>query len=142
MKHSDISWIQIPAKDLARAAKFYSGAFGYEFFFETLNNIPHAIFKEDSTGRKPVNGAIIEIADGDTAGHGPVLFFEATGNFEEILEGITEHEGTILHSKTLIKKKLDDGFSEIPNTYIDSQPGYFAHFIDSEGNRMGLYGQY
>lgn len=140
MEHSLINWIQIPCENLERAAHFYTKTFEVDFFFETLNDIPHAVFKENVKGHRPVNGALIEVKDKSRLGQGTILFFDATGRFEYILEKIKENGGEVLVQKTLIRKNLGGGSSSIPNTYIDNKPGYFAHFIDSEGNRMGLYG--
>lgn len=138
MDHSIISWIQIPAKNLARASKFYEVVFDANFFFEDLNGMPHAVFKENKTGNKLINGTLVETSE--TIGVGTVLFFEATGNFEMIMQLIVENGGKILTPKTLITKKEGDDQYLIPNTYIDNKPGYFAHFLDCEGNKMGLYG--
>lgn len=141
MIHSRVAWIQIPTRDINRAAEFYKNVFGFEFFFETLNNIPHAMFKEDLNGKKPVNGALIQLPEDAVVGSGPVIFYDAAGDFDYILDQVEGNGGEIINRKTLIKAQIDDDFSYIPNTYIDSHPGYFAHFLDSEGNRVGLYGQ-
>lgn len=140
MEHALVNWIQIPCENLERAADFYRKTFEVDFFFEVLNDIPHAVFKENSKGQRPVNGALIEVSDKSRLGQGVVLFFEATGRFEYILEKVQANGGKILVPKTLIRKKLEPGTSTIPNTYIDNKPGYFAHFLDCEGNRLGLYG--
>ena len=140
MEHSSITWIQIPAEDLKRAATFYEKVFGASFFFEVLNNIPHAVFKEDKNGKKLLNGALIKITEKITSGVGPILFWDATGDFETIIKRIKENGGEVIKTKKLIKKKESETSSTIPNTYIDKKPGYYAHFIDSEGNKMGLYG--
>ena len=140
MQHSALLWVQIPADNLQRAASFYTKVFGFEFFFETLNNIPHAIFKKDSYGNRPVNGALVEMQNRSTESNGTVLFFDATGRFEFITQSIEENGGKILKAKTLITKKIEATSSIIPDTYIDDKPGYFVHFLDSEGNKMGLYG--
>lgn len=138
MEHSQISWIQIPVKNLARAAKFYQKVFEANFFFEELNGMPHAVFEVGENGKKLFNGALIETTEEIKLG--PILFFEATGNFEVFIEHIKLNGGKIITPKTLITKKEDDNSSVIPNTYIDNKPGYYAHFLDSEGNKMGLYG--
>ena len=138
MENSIIKWTQIPSKDIKRAASFYENVFGATFFFEVLNGIPHAVFTKGRNNKKLLNGAIIEVKE--PLGVGVVLFFEATGNFENLLDLIKENGGKVLVEKTLITKKENDKSSLIPNTYIDDKPGYFAHFIDSEGNKMGLYG--
>ena len=142
MEHASLLWIQIPTENLKRAADFYKEVFGFEFFYETLNNIPHAVFKELANGKKPVNGALIEVKEKSINSHGCVLFFDATGRFGEITKAIEENSGKILIGKTLIKKPINEKSSLIPKTYINDEQGYFAHFIDSEGNKMGLYGSY
>jgi uncharacterized protein len=140
MEHSSIPWIQIPSKNLSRATTFYETIFDASFFFENLNEIPHAIFQKNKEGKELIHGAIIELKENENIGIGTILFFDATGNFETILELIVEQGGEIVKEKTLITKKEDVSSFVIPNTYIDNKPGYYARFLDSEGNRMGLYG--
>ena len=142
MNHPLINWIQIPVIDLDRAAAFYSKVFGVEFFFEELNGMPHAVFQADSSGERPVNGALVKLPEAEIGNAGPVLFWDATGRFEHILDQIEPSGGTVVRGKTLIKLVRDGDPTVIPATYIDDNPGYFAHFIDSEGNRMGLYGSH
>lgn len=142
MEHTALVWLHIPADNLQRAADFYNKVFGFEFFFENLNNIPHAVFKADAKGRKPVNGAIVESKGFTRGSHACVLFFDATGKFEFLVQNIEDNGGTILVKKTLITKRIDATSGYIPNTYIDDKPGYFVHFLDSEGNKMGLYGSH
>jgi len=138
MENSIIKWIQIPTININRAATFYENVFGAAFFFEDLNNIPHAVFKPGINGKKILNGTLIQVKE--PIGLGTILFFDATGNFELIIDLIKEYGGKILTSKTLITKKESADSFAIPNTYIDNKPGYYAHFLDSEGNKMGLYG--
>lgn len=140
MEHPSIQWIQIPCKNLLRATAFYKTIFDAAFFFEELNGIPHAVFKIGKNGKKLLQGAIIELKDYENIGTGPVLFFDATGDFETIITLIKENGGEITHAKTLITRKEGENSYAIPNTYIDNKPGYYAHFIDCEGNKMGLYG--
>lgn len=140
MNHSSLVWVQIPAHNVQRAADFYTGVFNFGFFFESLNDIPHAVFQADAKGNRPVNGALVEVKDKPAEAQGCVLFFDATGRFETLVENIERNGGKILVKKTLITKKLDATSGLIPNTYIDGKTGYFVHFMDSEGNKMGLYG--
>ncbi len=142
MEHTALVWLQIPAENITRAAEFYNKVFGFEFFFEELNNIPHAVFKANAKGLRPVNGTLVESKNMNRETSGCVLFFEATGQFEFMTQNIVNNGGEIVIAKTLIKKKIDATSGTIPNTYIDGKPGYFAHFRDSEGNKMGLYGSH
>ncbi len=138
MEHSSIQWIQIPTKDLRRAAQFYQNVFDTDFFFEELNGIPHAVFIAGENGKKLLNGALIESKE--PIGKGVTLFFDATGNFETIVKAIKDNGGEIVTEKTLITMKESENQYVIPNTYIDNKPGYYAHALDSEGNKIGLYG--
>lgn len=140
MEHKLILWIQIPCENLERAAAFYQKTFGVEFFFETLNDIPHAVFKENARGEKLLNGALIQSEIKPEPGRGPILFFDATGKFDFILAQIVANGGKVLKEKTLIRKSIDSQTQVIPRTYIDNREGYYAHVVDSEGNKLGLYG--
>lgn len=140
MENLKLNWIQIPAIDLIRASTFYTNVFGSSFFFEKLNDIEHAVFQADSKGDKLINGALIEIKEGETVGLGVTLFFDATGNFDLLLEKIESNGGEVITPKTLIKKPLENNDTILVKTYIDNRSGYFAHFFDSEGNKIGLYG--
>jgi len=140
MEHSMLTWIQIPAKNLSRAAKFYEEVFNANFFFEELNGIPHAVFKVNTEGKKLLHGALIKVKDEIQMGLGPILFFDATGRFEDIINLITANGGKIIKGKTLIVTKESENSYRIPDTYIDNKPGYYAHFLDCEGNRLALYG--
>lgn len=139
MNHPLLPWIQIPVQDLKRAADFYAGVFDVAFFFEELNGMPHAVFAKNHKGERPINGALVQLPEERQFGRGPVLFFEASGRFENALEAIVTLGGKVRTAKTIIKKR-EEGRTAIPNTYINDQPGYYAHFEDTEGNRMGLYG--
>ena len=101
MEHTAIPWIQIPAKNLTRAASFYEAVFDASFFFEELNNIPHAIFKNKGSEKELIHGAIVEFEDYENSGRGTILFFDATGDFETIMEIIVEKGGKILKEKNI-----------------------------------------
>ena len=105
MEHHNIPWIQIPVYDLKRAASFYENVLDASFFFEDLNNMPHAIFKENENGIKLLNGALVKIKKNDALSSGPILFFDATGIFDVILKLIKENGGEIIKDKKLITKK-------------------------------------
>lgn len=73
--------------------------------------------------------------------NGVILFFDGYPSMGEIEAKIVANGGQILISKTLIKDFNADGSSVIPKNFIDgSSSAYFAYFLDTEGNKMGLYG--
>lgn len=140
MAHLKLPWIQIPVKDLHRASLFYRNVFDYHFTYDDLNNIPHAIFKEDGDGAAPVKGALVEVEEHHNLGLGPILFFDCTDKFDEVLAAIPKHGGEVVREKTQIMEQVGNTRIPASETFIEDAPGFFAHFLDSEGNRMGLYG--
>lgn len=137
---SKIVWLQIPVNDLDRAATYYKRVFGASFEFKDLNGMPHAIFQPNKIGEKLITGALVKFSDDRRPGAGPVIFFEATGKFHDIMEVGEANGGRTIVQKTLIKDRLNEDSATLAKTYIDGKTGYYAHILDSEGNRIGLYG--
>ncbi len=132
-----LRWFEIPARDFHRATVFYYKVFGMQIDELELNGIKHGIFK---LGEGQVKGAIIDNGDTEIKG-GPVLFFDGSPSLSELESRIIANGGQILVSKTLIKNETTEGDSVLPENFIDgSRLGYFAYFLDTEGNKMGLYG--
>lgn len=132
-----IRWFEIPARDFHRATVFYSKVFGIKINTVELNGIKHGIFMLNDG---QINGAIVDNGDTEIKG-GTVLFFDGSPSLSDVESKIKANGGQILVSKTLIKDEAEDGTSILPENFIDgSRLGYFAYFLDTEGNKMGLYG--
>ena len=132
-----IRWFEIPANDFKRATNFYTNVFGIELNLVELNGIRHGIFK---LNEGQITGAIVD-AGGSEVKSGVVLFFEGDPTISDLERKIVANGGQILVSKTLIKNKVEEGQYIIPKNFIDgSNLGYFAYFLDTEGNKMGLFG--
>lgn len=134
-----IRWFEIPVKDFKRAVKFYSKVLRVEFIFEEFRGIPHAIFKNSGEINFEISGALVEVKDFPEHHLGGILFFNADSGMDDILERVEQNGGKVLLKKTLIKNSTEDGRIYIAKTLIDNNTGYFAYFLDSEGNKMGLY---
>ena len=132
-----IRWFEIPATDFYRATVFYYKVFGIKIDEVELNGLKHGIFQLDEG---QIKGAIVE-SEGTEIKAGVVLFFDGSPSISELESRIVANGGQILLSKTLIKNEMEDGSSVLPKNFIDgSSLGYFAYFLDTEGNKMGLYG--
>ena len=102
-----------------------------------LNGTKHGIFK---FGEGQVKGAIVYTGNVQNK-NGVVLFFDGYPSLGDVEAKIVSNGGKVVVSKTLIKDAKDDGGSIIPKNFIDgSILGYYAYFLDTEGNKMGLYG--
>ena len=116
-----INWFEIPAKDISRASKFYSSLFEMKLKICDCGEEKMAFFPENDLN---VWGAISQVNGFDASQNGVVIYFNAEGRLDELIERSVELGGSILINKTKIEAE---------------ERGYFAHITDSEGNRIGLY---
>jgi len=114
-----ISWVEIPTEDFQRAVKFYNHVLHTKLEVVECDQEKMACFPGGegavifAEGYKPSNGGVI-------------VSLNANKQLDETIDRITESGGKILKQKTKIEA---EGM------------GYFALFADSEGNRLGLYGE-
>jgi len=113
-----ISWVEIPAKNMERAVKFYNVLLGLELEILDSGEEKMACFPNDE-------GAISYAPDFIPSGEGVLVSLNMEDQLDQALETIEKNGGTMVTPKTKIAAE---------------GRGYFALFIDSEGNRLGLYG--
>ena len=117
MQKKLISWVEIPATDIKRAAKFYGKVLNLEL--EVLD------FGEEKMACFPNGeGAISQAPDFNPCKDGSLVSFAAEQDLNAVLETVVENGGEVVREKTKIEAE---------------GRGYFALFIDSEGNKVGLY---
>lgn len=132
-----IRWFEIPANNFNRATNFYTNVFGIAINVVELNGTRHGIFKLEE---EQITGAIVDVGNSEIKAS-VVLFFSGDPSISDLERKISNNGGQILTSKTLIRNKVEEGQYIIPKNFIDgSNLGYFAYFLDSEGNKMGLFG--
>lgn len=120
MAIASITWFEIPAVDLDRAASFYSALFGVTLERARVDNLDMARFPltPDAAG---ISGAIVA---GDTyvpSHHGTRVYFNAP-DIDATLALAARLGGRVLYPKTSI-----------------GELGWVAEFEDSEGNRVALH---
>lgn len=112
-----LAWIEIPANDMNRAVQFYNRILGIEMKVEKGNGEEIACFP---TGE----GAIFSAPGYKPSVDGVIVSFHAEKGINAAIARIEASGGTIV----------------VPKTKIEVQGrGYFAVFLDPEGNRVGLY---
>lgn len=113
-----ISWVEIPALDIERAVTFYNGVLGLKL--EILD------FGEEKMACFPGDEGAISMAPGfKPSKNGILVSLNVEDNLNKALELVKKGGGRIVKPKTKIEAE---------------GRGYFALFIDSEGNKVGLYG--
>jgi len=120
-------WVEIPATNFERAKKFYETIFNLEMISVTIPRGKYAIFPLDRAA-KGAGGGIVE-GEGyqplENSTKGPIIYLDRDEDLTIPLSRIEKAGGKILMQKT--------------NNGANAEYGYIAHFVDSEGNRMGLH---
>lgn len=116
-----ISFFEIPASDFRRAVKFYETILGIKLEVMEWDTEQMAFFTEE--GEEQCVGAISTAASFQPSEQGVLIHF----NCEDV-------------AATSALVEQNGGRIVIPRTKILAEDrGYFCVFVDSEGNRIGLY---
>ena len=119
-KHDVVVWFEIPAGDFVRAKRFYEQVFGVALKEEQMGPMRLGVFPYAG---EAVSGCVIA-GQGYKAGKdGSVVYISAGRDLAEPLARVEQAGGKVL----------------VPKTLINAEIGYFAHFLDSEGNRVGMH---
>jgi predicted enzyme related to lactoylglutathione lyase len=116
-----IVWFDIPVSNMDRAIRFY------EAVTETkLRRLPLPTGEEtalfEPRGEGGVTGCLFSSTHDKPSEWGSRVYFNAEPSIDAWLERVEQAGGRIVVGKTEISPEL----------------GFFAYFIDSEGNRVGL----
>ena len=115
-----VSWFEIPVKDLARAQKFYERVLDITMQAPRMPGMKMVMFPGDP--KYPGSaGALVPSDTAVPSQQGTIVYLNCRDISRE-LQRVEENGGKVLFPKTDI-----------------GEDGYFAHFCDTEGNRVGLY---
>jgi len=117
-------WVEIPATNFARAKKFYESIFGMEMTEIPMPRGKYAIFPLNMESQG-AGGAIVEGEGYAPSETGRVSYIDRGEDLDIPLSKVVSSGGKVLSAKT----------KNGPN----GEYGFIAHFIDSEGNKMGLH---
>jgi predicted enzyme related to lactoylglutathione lyase len=116
-----ITWFEIPVTDMERAKTFYTAVMETGFKDDEMNGFKMAIFDHEEPA---VSGMLIQAEGYEPSKTGAVIYLNGGDDLSEPLERAVKNGAAVLVPKTAIN---------------DGECGHFAQFIDSEGNRIGLY---
>jgi predicted enzyme related to lactoylglutathione lyase len=118
-----INWFEIPAKNFSRACKFYEQVLGGTVQVMALEASPLKMgFLPGYEPNNGVGGAIITGEGYEPSAEGSVVYLNGGEDLGTPLSKVEQAGGTIL----------------VPKTEI-GENGFFAHFLDTEGNRVALH---
>jgi predicted enzyme related to lactoylglutathione lyase len=113
-----IAWVEIPAKDMKRAVAFYAKILNIDLSIIDCGTEKMALLPDDA-------GAISEAPDFHPSKDGVLVSLNTGKELDQVIQRILDAGGQMIKAKTKIEAE---------------GRGYFALFTDSEGNRLGLYG--
>jgi predicted enzyme related to lactoylglutathione lyase len=116
-----ISWFEIPALDLNRASAFYEKILAVTLNRGDMGPTSLAVFPYDRD--KDTGGTLIIGPGFNPSIEGAIVYLNAGNSLDAVLPRIEPAGGAIL----------------LPRTELPAGMGAFAHFRDTEGNRVGLY---
>ena len=124
-----VNWFEIPTKNLARARRFYEAIFKItQQELRTSQPDMEMVIFPGGAGSAGAAGALIHSKHITPGKQGTVVYFRCHSLSEElacIQAYKDEQDGT---QTTVL----------MPKTAI-GEDGFIAHFVDTEGNRVGLH---
>ncbi|EQB57040.1 hypothetical protein CGLO_02880 [Colletotrichum gloeosporioides Cg-14] len=131
--YGQMTWLELPVTDAARAARFYTAVLGWE--------CPETPMASVTPWVKTVHF----FNKGNL--HGAFLLMEESNRISNVDEGRPERIPVL---PTFAVKSIEETIAEaeklggklhVPKTAIGNGMGFFSRFIDCEGNLVGIWAQ-
>lgn len=117
--NSYISMFEIPATDISRAINFYQAILEIKIEQMDVEGMKMGVFPYEN---QMVTGVIIQADGYQPSADGVTMYLNAGENLQVVLDRVEKNGGQII----------------VPKTAHADESGYFAIFLDSEGNKMAL----
>lgn len=116
---SYISMFEIPATDISRAINFYETLLDIKIEKMDVEDMQMGILPYEG---QILTGVIIKAEGYEPSANGVTIYLNAGKNLQLLLDKVESNSGKIL----------------VPKTAHADESGYFAMFLDSEGNKLAL----
>ena len=115
-----LSWFEIPVDDFERAKRFYSRVLDFEMPEHQWGPNRMGLLR---FGQGGVGGAIVEGPGYVPTRSGVFVYLNGGDDLNKILRRVVASGGQVVREKTLFSPEV----------------GYFALFLDTEGNELSLH---
>ncbi|HPH45713.1 MAG TPA: VOC family protein [Chryseolinea sp.] len=115
-----ISIVEIPTTDFSRAVTFYKNILGVTIEEMEMDGVQMGVLPG---GGETVNVVLVKGNDYKPTTDGAVIYLNAGDDLQPTLEKVKSSGGQVI----------------VPKTEISPEMGFFALFIDPEGNKLGLH---
>lgn len=120
LMNSYISIFEIPATDFERALEFYQSILNIKIEPMEFEGMQMGLFPFES---QSIIGSIMKGEGYTPTSDGVTIYLNGGENLQTILDKVEPNEGRII----------------VPKTPHADESGFFAIFLDSEGNKIGLH---
>ena len=117
-----VIWFEIPVTDIVRAKEFYEKVFDFKLESHDFDTMKMAWFPMSKDAPGAAGSLVQEDSYAPSLTETGVIIYFSVEDIEAILEKASGNGGEILQPKLAI-----------------GEYGFIGHFIDSEGNRIGLH---
>jgi predicted enzyme related to lactoylglutathione lyase len=117
---SVLNWFEIPVTNFSRAQAFYEKVLQIAIPPMDMGSVTMGMLSSDP---QAVGGAIVHGDGGIPSRNGTLVYLNGGDDLAPMLARVEAAGGTVL----------------VPKTEIGNDFGFFAHFIDTEGNKVGLH---
>jgi predicted enzyme related to lactoylglutathione lyase len=117
---NSLNWFEIPVTDFAQAKLFYSMIYNYEMPEQQMGELKLGFFLVQPGG---IGGAIVQGEGYEPAQNGTLVYLNGGADLDVVLNRVEGAGGKVLQKKTKISENL----------------GYYALFLDPEGNKLALH---
>ncbi len=117
---SFISIFEIPVTEISRAVDFYQAILDITIEKMDIPEMQMGIFPYEE---QMVTGVLVKGEGYQPSADGVTIYLNGGDNLQVILDKVDKNGGKIM----------------VPKTLHGDENGYFALFLDSEGNRIGLH---
>lgn len=122
-----INWIEIPVSNMERAKQFYEAILEAQIQVDEqmAPGLKMGFINTPGMQQTDVGGALVEGETYVPGSNNTLVYLNAieSGGVDAFLERVQKAGGTVVGPKILISEEI----------------GYYAFFIDSEGNKLGVH---
>lgn len=115
-----ISIVEIPTTDFARAVSFYQSVLSIKIEEVDMDGVQMGVLPTDG---ETVNVVLVRGAEYKPSVDGTIVYLHAGDDLQIALNKIESNGGKVI----------------VPKTEISPEMGFFAMFLDTEGNKLGLH---
>lgn len=115
-----ISIVEIPTTDFSRAVTFYQTILDVSIEEVDMDGTQMGVLPSDG---ETVNVVLVKGNDYKPTADGAIVYLNTGNDLQPTLDKIEQNGGKVI----------------VPKTEISPEMGFFALFIDTEGNKLGLH---